>query len=113
MSGGEGLDQGRLRICAESVVVDAANGLDGEAAGFLSAFVTAHAVGHHRQAALAAKVLVGDWLPIKKGILVIGTLAADVGQAGRFDSGSWSLCVNGHSLRVQMRRELFLGTPVR
>src|SRR5450755_5182416 len=79
VSGVEGLDEGSLRIAAKVVVVDAAHGFDGEAAGFLSAFVAAHAIGNHSETAFAAEVGVGIWLPIEIGIFVISALAADVG----------------------------------
>src|ERR1035438_6990579 len=93
MSGFEGLEQGILRIDAKGMVVDVAYGLDCDATGLLSAFVTAHAVGDHGEAALTTEFLVGVGLPIEIGILVIAALTADVGQAGRFDPGLCSFAV--------------------
>jgi hypothetical protein len=97
VSGLEGMEQGILRISAERVVVDVAHGFDGEAAGLLSSFVSAHAVSNDGEAALAKEFLVGVGLPIEIGILVIASLAADVGQAGGFDSGFRSFAVDSHN----------------
>jgi hypothetical protein len=96
VSGLEGGDQRSLRIAAKGIVVDVAHGLDGEATSFLPAFVTAHAVGDDGETALAEEVLVGVGLPIEIGILVIGALTADVGEARRFDAGLWSFGLNRH-----------------
>ena len=75
-----------MRVAREFIVVDAAHGFDGEAAGFLPAFISAHAIGDDGQTAFAQKVIVGVGLPVKKGVFVIGALAAYVGQAGGFDA---------------------------
>jgi len=85
-----------LRVTVKGVVIHAANGLDREAAGFLSAFVSTHAVGDHGEAAFAAEVLVGIGLPVEVGIFVVGALETDIGQAGGFDAGLGSFGVNGH-----------------
>src|SRR5580765_6393852 len=90
-----------LRIAARGIVVDTTHGFDGEVAGFLPTFVPAHAVGHDGETALATEILVGIGLPIKIGVFVIGTLAADVGQARRFDAGLRSFQVDGHGERSQ------------
>src|SRR4029077_4725670 len=93
-SGFEGDDQRTLRIVAKGIVVDVAHGLDGEATGFLPALVTAHAVGDDGETAFAEEFLLGVGLPIDVGILVIGALTADVGEARRFDAGLWSFGLN-------------------
>ena len=77
-----------------------AYGLDGDPAGFLSAFVSTHAVGHDGQATFAAEFLVGIGLPVEKGILVIVALQADVGQAGGFDPWLWTLTVDRHKRKL-------------
>ena len=74
MGGQKRIEQGWLRIACEVAVVKVAYGLDGNAAGFLSAFVAAHAIGHDSQAPFAAEFLVAVRLPIEKGILVIRAL---------------------------------------
>ena len=97
VSGVEGAEQSALRIAVKFGIVDMAHGFDGEAAGFLSAFVSAHAVGDYGEAALAAEFVVGVGLPVEVGVLVIGTLAADVGQARDLDPGFCVATVNRHS----------------
>ena len=84
--GFQSLQQGLLRVVVEFAVVDVANGFDGKTAGFLSTFVSAHAVGDDGEAALAAKVLVGVRFPVEVGVLVVGALAPNVGQARGFDA---------------------------
>jgi len=82
----EGIEEGILRSRAERLVVDLTHGFDCEAAGLLSAFVTAHAVSNHREATLAKEFLAGVGFPIEIGIFIIAAQAADVGQARDFDS---------------------------
>src|SRR5260370_29933265 len=96
MSGFESHDERALGIAAKGVVINAAHGFYREATGLLSALVSTHAVGHDDETALAAEVLVGVGLPVQVGVFVIGALAADVGDARRFDAGLWSFHVNGH-----------------
>ena len=83
----EGMEEGILRSRAERMVVDVTHGFDREAAGLLSAFVSAHAVGNNGEATLAKEFLAGVGLPIEVGIFIIAAQAADVGQARDFDSG--------------------------
>jgi hypothetical protein len=83
----EGLEEGILRSRAERMVVDVTHGFDREAAGLLSAFVSAHAVGNNREATLAKEFLAGVGFPEEIGVFVIAAQAADVGQARDFDSG--------------------------
>src|SRR3974390_2933287 len=67
----ESFDQRILGIAAESVVVDMADCFHGESAGFLPTFVSAHTVGNNGEAALAAELGIGVWLPIKIGVLIV------------------------------------------
>jgi hypothetical protein len=97
VSGLKGFEQGILRIAVTGMIVDEVHGLDCEATGLLSAFISAHAVGDDGEAALTAEFLVGVGLPIEIGIFVIAALAADVSQAGRFDSRLRSFAVNCHN----------------
>ena len=92
----KGIQQCRLGIAGEIAIVEMADGLDRDPAGFLTAFVSTHAVGHDGEAPLAAEFLICIRLPVEKGILVILALQADVGQAGGFDPWSWSLTVHRH-----------------
>lgn len=90
------LDQRGLRIVMKSALVDVAYRFDRQLAGFLSAFVSAHAVGYDRKTALTVEFLVGIGLPVKIGILVVGTLAADVGETRQLYSRLCILTVNRH-----------------
>ena len=106
----QGCEQSILRTVCESIFVDVAYGLDGEAAGLLSAFVSAHAIGDHGQAARAEKICVGVGLPGERGIGVVGALAAKVGQAGGDESGFGGFVVEGHHEESELN---FGGTAVR
>ena len=83
----EGMEEGILRSRAERMVVDVTHGFDREAAGLLSAFVSAHAISNNGEATLAKEFLTGVGFPIEIGIFIIAAQAADVGQARDFDSG--------------------------
>jgi hypothetical protein len=83
----EGLDERRLRIVVQGLFIHFANGLNGEAAGFLAAFVAAHAVCNHGESPFAAEFFVAGGLPIEVGILIVLALAAHVTEAGHFNSG--------------------------
>jgi hypothetical protein len=87
VSCGERIDQSRLRIVMETLVVNFANGLNGKAAGFLAAFVAAHAVGDDSEATLALEFGRAGGLPIEVRVLVVFALAAYIAQAGYFNSG--------------------------
>ena len=78
--------QAVLRVAAEVVIVDVADGLDGETAGFQAAFVSAHAVGDDGKTPFAAKLFFALRLPIQKGVFVVGAEQADIGQACCFQS---------------------------
>jgi len=93
----EGFDQSVLRIAVEGAVVDVAHSIDSEAAGFLSAFVTTHAVGDDGEAAFAEKFFVRVGFPVEVGVFIVGALTSDVGQARNLDSGFCVTTVNRHS----------------
>jgi len=93
---GKGLDQSGLRIVAEGLVVDFANGFNRHAAGFLTAFVSAHSVGDDGEASLALEFGIASWLPIEVGVLIVFALAAHVTQARHLDSGFQIHAVNRH-----------------
>ncbi len=84
----QGLVQGRLRVIATKIAVDRNQRFHREAAGFLTAFVAAHAVRNHGEAALAQELLIVFRLPITKGIFVILAQAPDVGLARHLHSGA-------------------------
>ena len=92
--------QSCLRIAAEVMVIDVAHGLDGKAAGFLTTFVSTHAVGNDGQAALVEKFVLGLRFPVKIGVLIVVTLKADIGQAGGFKSRFRIPGINRHRRRV-------------
>jgi len=71
----------------ETLVVNFANGLNGEAAGFLAAFVSTHAVCDDSEATLALEFGGAGGLPIEVRVLVVFALAAYIAQAGYFNSG--------------------------
>ena len=97
MSGFKGFEQSALGVGAKGMIIDVTHGLDGETAGFLSAFVTAHSVGHDGETAFAAEFLGGVRFPVEIGILVIAALAAYIGESRRLDSGLRSFAVNCHN----------------
>src|ERR1700722_6048592 len=76
----KGLDQRRLWIVPHSVCIYALYGFNRKTAGLLSAFVSAHAIGHNSQAAQALKSLIRIGLPVENRIFVVGALAANVGE---------------------------------
>jgi hypothetical protein len=92
--------QSGLRIAIEVVIIDVAYGLNGKPAGFLPAFVSTHAVGDDREAALAVKFVLSLGFPIKIGVLVIVALQTYVRQAGGFNSWLRIRDINRHRRRV-------------
>src|SRR5579871_6870863 len=92
----KGVDQGAGRIAVEIAVVEVAYRFDGEAAGFLPAFVSAHTVSHDGETAFAPEVVIGIGLPIEVRILIVGAMQPDVAQRRGFDSWFWLLRINGH-----------------
>lgn len=83
----EGMEERILRSRAERMVVDVTHGFDREAAGLLSAFVSAHAVSNNGEATLAKEFLAGVGFPIEVRIFIIAAQAADVAKTRNFDSG--------------------------
>src|SRR5712692_798936 len=77
-----------LGIVAVLVAIKRRHDLYRQMAGFLAAFVAAHAIGHDCQPTFAEKLLIILRLKIAKGILVVLALAADIGLARDFDSGT-------------------------
>src|ERR1041384_1216574 len=71
MRGAECCYQYRLDVTFTTICVNLFNGLNGQVAGFLSAFVAAHAVSNADQAALALKGLFAGGFPVGVGIFVI------------------------------------------
>src|SRR5579863_10034248 len=63
--------QAGLRVAAEVVIVDIANGLDGKAAGLQAAFISAHAVGDDGETPFAAELVFALRLPIQEGVFVV------------------------------------------
>src|SRR5437764_5028089 len=96
MGRGKRLHQCGLRVITETLIVDLANRLHRQAAGFLTALVSAHTVGNHGESALALKFCFTGRLPIKKGVLVVFALAANIAQAGHFNSGFHIHAVDRH-----------------
>lgn len=77
-----------LGIFAREATVKGNYGLDRDPAGFLSAFIAAHPVGHHRKTALVRELFVFFGLPVSKRIFVILSLTADVGLRGKLYPGA-------------------------
>src|ERR1700730_13145446 len=80
VGGREGGKQSCLRSISEVLGIDLADSLHCQTAGFLSAFVSAHAIGNYGQPALTQVLLVAGGLPIKVRIFIVVTLAPAVGQ---------------------------------
>ena len=59
-------------ILASTIRINFLDGFDGNAAGFLAALVTAHAVGHNRQSAGLLKLLPAKRFPIGITVFVVG-----------------------------------------
>jgi hypothetical protein len=63
--------------------------VDGNATGFLTAFVAAHSVGNNCKSALAREFFIAGGLPVSVLVLVVIPLAANVAQAGQLYSGPY------------------------
>jgi len=87
MSGQESLQEKGSRV-AGRVSVRIFNHLDGDTAGFLAAFVSAHTVSDDGEAALLLELLVARWLPVGVAVFVVLALSPDVSESGQFDSGT-------------------------
>src|ERR1700727_2577255 len=85
VSSGKCFEQGDVRIVPDDVVVDFTDRLYRQPAGFLAAFVSAHAVGDYRQPSLTFKFC-SDRLPFENGILVVFALATHVATASHLQS---------------------------
>ena len=62
------------------------NCFDGDVAGDLSAFVTAHSIGDYREPAYPLKNRIILGLPISVAVFVVLALAADISQSSDFNS---------------------------
>src|SRR5690242_1360652 len=85
MRGAKPAQQHVARI-TRAVVVDILNGFYRETAGFLSAFIPAHAVSDEGEPAFLLEVRVVVRFPVREKVLVVLALAANVRQAGHFDA---------------------------
>ena len=74
VGGLNGREQCRLRVAGGIAFINVTHGFHGDAAGFLAAFVSAHAIGNDRKPPLLVELFVGIRLPIDKGILIVGAL---------------------------------------
>src|ERR1700722_6270773 len=81
-------DQSSLRVISPGVAIYRHQGFHPQAAGLLTTFVAAHAIGHDREPPLTQELLILFRFPIAKRIFVIGTHAPDVGLARYFNSGA-------------------------
>ena len=78
--------------------------LDCDTAGFLPAFISAHAVGHDGQPALQRKIVIVSRLPIGIAVFVVFSLAANIAETRQLNSGP-----NFHSIpsqKVELHSEL-------
>src|SRR5579871_696579 len=57
-----------------------------DGASYLTALMTAHSVGHHRQPALSLEDLVVVGLDVAIVVFVVSAVAANIGQIGEFDT---------------------------
>ena len=67
--------------------VDLEHSFNREPAGFLSPFITTHAVGNHGESAYALEIALRLRLPIGQGILIVLAPAAHIGLVRDFDTG--------------------------
>ena len=94
-----------MRVVAETLVINFADGFDRQPAGFLTALVSAHAVGDDGESSLAVEFLIVGGFPIKVGVLIVLALAANVTQGRHFNAGSHMHEVNGQSCLPNGRAE--------
>src|ERR1700757_2080775 len=97
MSGLQSGDQGSLGVASEIAIVNMTHGFHRETAGFLAAFVSAHAVGDGSETAFAAEIIVRIGLPVKERVFIIAALQADIGKARGLNSALRSFAVNRHN----------------
>src|SRR6266852_5459720 len=84
----QSLDQGGLRVVADSVTIDRHQRFHCQPARFLTALVATHAIRYDRQPPLAQELPVVLRLPIAKEIFVILPLAPDIRLARHLNSGA-------------------------
>src|SRR6266850_2776366 len=77
--------QPRLWVVVGSALVNLLDSLYGNAASFLPTFISAHAIGHHSQAAFALEFCFARRLPIRVAIFIILSLASHIAQAPQFN----------------------------
>ena len=88
----EAVEQPGARIAGDAVGIYLFDDFNRDAAGFLAAFVPAHAVGDDRQPALEPELLIVRRLPIGIAVFIIGSLAAHIAETRQLNSGP-----NSHS----------------
>jgi hypothetical protein len=81
------IEQGVARVRGRVMIVDVADGFYGQTTGFLSPFISSHAVGYQSESALPLKFVVALSFPVEQRVLIVLALAADVTQAGDLDTG--------------------------
>jgi hypothetical protein len=84
--GSKSFEEGIPGIIGRFLAVDVLNRLNRESTGFLSAFIATHPVSHHGESSLPLKLVVSFRLPVGGRVLIVGTLAADIRQAGHLNS---------------------------
>ena len=80
--------QKRLRIRKAISGIYLLDGLNRDTAGLLTTFIPAHTVRHNRQPPFAYEFRIVRGLPIFVAILVVFSMAADIGQAPDLYSGA-------------------------
>ena len=83
----EALQQPGARIAGVGLGIDLFDGLNRDAAGFLAAFVSAHAVRHNGQPALQRELRIAGRFPVGIAVLIIFSLAAHIAQARQLNTG--------------------------
>src|ERR1700730_424902 len=69
-----------------------------DAAGFLAAFISAHAVGHDGQPALQRELLIAGRFPVGIAVFIVISLAADITEARQLNTEP-----NSHSTSLQCK----------
>src|SRR4029079_9467813 len=83
----EALQKPATRVPYSAIRVGLFDGLNRDAAGFLAAFVSAHAIRHNGQPALDWELQIVGRLPIGIAVFVVFALAADIAQARQLHTG--------------------------
>jgi hypothetical protein len=92
------LQEPGARVAGSGVGVDDFDDLDRDAAGFLAALVSAHAVGDNGQASLRGELRVVGRFPVGIAVLIIFTLTANIAEACQLYAGP-----NSHSTSFATR----------